>query len=240
MTHSKELNNSRSNWPGCDCSTWSGVLTLTPIGIVTIVDGCILELEAVQPVERGPRHWRQIGQSLACIHQNKSDHFGLATNGTLALYIKIIPPLNYWPTFYAERRLLPGMRLAIDSGNLPQALIKPLEMLIERLPGLCGPVVVPIRGHGNAQQNNFIGTEMGLVVIDPAVYFGHPEMDLAFIDYFQAVPQVVFYSIQEELPIDPGFWERRYLWRIWGYLGCLTVAGSGYLGRLTEAIQRYG
>jgi len=77
------------------------------------------------------------------------------------------------------------------------------------------------------------------VVIDPAVYYGHPEMDLASIDYFQAVPDDVLAGYQEELPIDPGFWERRDLWRVWGYLGCVAVEGSGYLGKLTEAVQKY-
>ena len=87
--------------------------------------------------------------------------------------------------------------------------------------------------------NNFISTRSGAVVIDPAVYYGHPEMDLAYIDYFQPVPPDVLDGYQEELPIDAGFWERRDLWRIWGYLAAVTVEGSGYLSKLSRAIQRY-
>jgi protein-ribulosamine 3-kinase len=144
-----------------------------------------------------------------------------------------------WPAFYAECRLRAGLRLAVDSGNLPGEFIPLVESLIARLPGLCGPEVEPALLHGDAQQNNFISTAMGAVVIDPAVYFGHPEMDLAFVDYFQPVPKDVFDGYQEELPIDPGFWERRDLWRIWGWLACITLEGRSYLTKLTEAIQRY-
>jgi protein-ribulosamine 3-kinase len=64
-------------------------------------------------------------------------------------------------------------------------------------------------------------------------------MDLAFVDYFQPVPQDVFDGYQEELPIDPGFWERRGLWQLWGWLACITLEGPGYAGKLTEAIRRY-
>ena len=80
---------------------------------------------------------------------------------------------------------------------------------------------------------------MGAVAIDPAIYYGNPEMDLAMVDYFQAVPDAVLDAYQDEMPIDPGFWERRQLWRIWGYLAAVTVEGANYLAQLTRAVQKY-
>jgi protein-ribulosamine 3-kinase len=220
-------------------SEFSGVLTPTPIGIIPVSGGCILVLETVQAVNRASRHWRQIGQTLAGIHKIKGDRFGLETNGYFGPLYQENTPMSDWPTFFAECRLLPGLRLAIDSGNMPPDVIRQVEKLISRIPELCGPEIVPALLHGDAQQNNFISTEEGAVVIDPAVYYGNPEMDLAFIDYFQSVPEDVFDGYQDELPIDPGFWDRRDLWRVWGYLAAVTVEGSGYLGKLTEAVQKY-
>ena len=147
--------------------------------------------------------------------------------------------MSDWPTFYAERRLGPGLRLAIDSGNVPPRVVRQVDKLISRVPDLCGPDITPTLLHGDAQQNNFISTEMGAVVIDPAVYYGNPEMDLAYVDYFQPVPDDVFDAYQDELPIDAGFWERRDLWRVWGYLAAVTVEGPSYLGKLTAAVQKY-
>ena len=218
----------------------SGVLTPTPIGIVPVTGGNVLVLETVQQVARAPRHWRHIGQTLARIHKNKWDRFGLETNGYIGPLYLDNTPTSDWPTFYAERRLWPGLRLAIDSGNMPPVVIRQVEKLLSRLPGLCGPETVPTLLHGDAQQNNFISTEMGAVVIDPAVCYGNPEMDLAFIGiWFQTVPDDVFDGYQDEQPIDPGFWERRDLWRVWGYLAAVTVEGPSYLGKLTEAVQKY-
>jgi protein-ribulosamine 3-kinase len=217
----------------------SGVLTPTALGIVPVTDGSMLILEAVQAVDRTPWHWRKIGQTLARIHRIKGDRFGLETQGYFGPLYQDNTPMSDWPTFYAERRLYAGLNMAIDSGNLPSAVIRQVEKLIIRIPELCGPEIVPSLLHGDAQQNNFISTEMGAVVIDPAVYYGNPEMDLAYIDYFQTVPDDVFDGYQDELPIDPGFWERRDLWRVWGYLAAVTVEGSGYIGKLTEAVQKY-
>ncbi|MGB3713938.1 MAG: fructosamine kinase family protein [Candidatus Promineifilaceae bacterium] len=217
----------------------SDVLTPTPIGIIPITGGSILVLEAVQAVDRTPLHWRQIGQTLARIHRIKGDRIGLDTHGYFGPLYQENTPMSDWPTFYAERRLWPGLRLAIESGNMPSDVILQVEKLISRIPDLCGPETVPSLLHGDAQQNNFISTELGAVVIDPAVYYGNPEMDLAFIDYFQTVPDDVFDGYQDELPIDPGFRERRDLWRVWGYLAAVTVEGPSHLGKLTEAVQKY-
>jgi fructosamine-3-kinase len=128
---------------------------------------------------------------------------------------------------------------AINSGNMPREVIRQVEKLISRLPELCGPRVEPTLLHGDAQQNNFISTESGAVVIDPAVYYGNPEMDLAHLDYFQAIPEDVFAGYMEEMPIDPGFSERRELWRIYGHLAMVEVEGASYLDKLTTAIQKY-
>ncbi len=218
----------------------SGVLIPSQIGILPVPGGCILVLEAVQVVERGPRQWREIGQALARIHKVRGERFGLDRHGYFGPLYQDNSPRRDWPTFYAECRLLPGLRMAVDSGNLPVQLVPQLERIIARLPELCGPEPAPTLLHGDAQQNNFISTRAGAVVIDPAPYFGHPEMDLTYIDYFQPVPKDVLEAYQEEIPIDPGFRERRDLWRIWGYLAAVTVEGPMHSGKLTEAVRRYG
>lgn len=215
----------------------TGVRIPTPVEILPVPGGWVLVLEAVQEVARTEHHWRQIGQTLARIHQAKGEQFGFETQGYFGPLPQDNRPAVDWPTFYAERRLEPMLKLAVDSGNLPLEIMHRVEKLLSRLPDLCGPEVPPTLLHGDAQKNNFISTDLGTVVIDPAVYYGHPEMDLAYIDYFEPVSQAVFDGYQEALPIDPGFWERRDLWRIWGYLAAVTVEGTGHLDRLNAALR---
>jgi fructosamine-3-kinase len=217
----------------------AGVLIPTPIGIQAVPGGCLLVLEAVQAVERAPRHWRQIGQTIARIHAVEGERFGLESNGYFGPLPQDNTPATDWPAFYAERRLWPNLRRAVVSGNLPPALARRVEKLIERVPELCGAPVAPTLLHGDAQQNNFISTEQGPVVIDPAVYYGHPEMDLAQVDLFEPVPGDVYDGYREVRPIDPGFWERRNLWRVVGYLASVAVEGRGYVDKLDETIGPY-
>lgn len=220
-------------------SECAGVLIPAPIGIISVNGGTILVLESVQAVNRGPYQWRQIGQTLARIHKIKGKLFGLETHNYFGPLYQINTQMEDWPTFYVECRLRPGLKLAIDSGNLPPVVIRKIEKLISRLPRLCGPEIIPSLLHGDAQQNNFISTDTGAVAIDPAVYYGNPETDLAFIDYFQPVPEDVFDGYRDELPIETGFWERRDLWRVYGYLAAVTVEGHSYLKQLVEAVEKY-
>ena len=220
-------------------SSEAGVLIPSLVANMAVEGGFLLILEGVQAVERTPKQWREIGKALAQIHRVKGAQFGLDSHNYFGPLYQDNRPDDSWPAFYAERRLLPRMTGAINSGNLPTHLIRQLEGLIPRLPELCGPDVVPTLLHGDAQQNNFISTEQGAMVIDPAVYYGHPEMDLAYIDYFQPVPDDVLEAYQEELPIDPGFYYRRELWRLYGYLAAVEVEGAIHLDKLTEAIRKY-
>lgn len=220
-------------------SARAGVLTPPPIGLLTVDDSVLMVLAAVTAVNRGPQQWRDIGRTLARIHQIKGPYCGLETQGYFGALYQDNRPLADWPTFFAERRLWPRLMSAIDSGHLSTTLIRQVEKLIERLPDLCGPAIVPTLLHGDAQQNNFISTDQGAVVIDPAVHYGHPEIDLAHLDYFHAVPDDLFAGYQEVLPIDAGFWERRALWCIPTDLAIVGIDEPGYLGKLTAAVQKY-
>jgi len=217
----------------------AGVRTPNTIGALAVEGGAVLVLEALEAVERGPGQWHQIGQTLGRLHQIEGERFGLDTPSYVGPFQQDNRPLDDWPSFYAERRLRPSLGLAIDSGHLPAAVAGQVEKLIARLPELCGPNVAPALLHGDAQQNNFITTASQAAVIDPAVYYGHPEIDLALLDYFQAVPPDVFDGYRDEMPIDPGFPERRELWRVFAYLAVITVDGGGFVERLSAALWCY-
>jgi fructosamine-3-kinase len=197
--------------------------------------------------DRSPDDFRAIGRTLARLHEVHHTHFGLAD---LDGYFGPFPqdnrpvPASTWPDFYAGRRLRPMLKVAVDSGNLPGELAHGIERILDRLPDLCGPEVRPSLLHGDAQQNNFLATPSGAVVIDACPYFGHPEVDLALVDYFEPVPAEVFGGYGEIKPIDDGFAGRRELWRVFAYLAVISADGQNpwgrrHLRRLADAIGRY-
>jgi len=223
----------------------------TPIGtgLLRLDRGFVLLTEALSersPMDRTSDDWRAIGHTLATLHQVHDGRFGL--EGFIGFFGPVPQdnkPVasNHWIDFYIERRVVPLLRSAVESGHLPIDLAGHVERLAYRLPLLCGPEPQPTLLHGDAQQHNFVSTDDGAVVADAAPYFGHPEIDLTLVDYFQPVPDDVFDAYRELAPIDGGFRQRRDLWRIFVDLACITVEATpfdGYaLTRLTETARSY-
>jgi fructosamine-3-kinase len=130
------------------------------------------------PEAREPADWRSIGYTLAALHQTGHERFGLdGPRGFFGLLPQDNRPVpeNRWAWFFRERRLRPMLRAAVDSGHLPPDLAAGVAAIAARLPGLVGQEPRPSLLHGDAQQNNFVSTETGAVVIDAAPSFGHPE-----------------------------------------------------------------
>jgi fructosamine-3-kinase len=235
----------------------AAVRTPTPVatGVVRAGTGWLLLSEALPErvgEARTPEDFRAIGHTLAALHQVTAERFGLPKfDGFFGPLPQDNRPVesNRWADFYVERRIEPVLRLAVNSGNFPADLAASTERLIGRVRdggqgGISGHEPQPSLLHGDAQQNNFICAPQGAVVIDVAPYFGHPEIDLALIDYFEPISPAVFKAYQEIKPIEDGFDERRELWRIFGYLAVLSVDGQNPFGRqftsrLVEALHRY-
>lgn len=216
-----------------------GALTPAAIDSLQVEGGALIVMEAIQVTERGRAHWRQIGQALARLHNVKGERYGLDTHCYWGSLYQDNSPLPDWPEFFWERRLAPRLRAAVESGHLPLALVPEVEKLQARLPWLCGPKVEPALLHGDAHQNNFLSSARGPVMIDPSVYYGHPEMDLAYVDFFAPVSDELFQGYQELGPLEPGFSERRDLWRIPAWLAMVEVDGPQHLDNLIAALRRY-
>lgn len=227
------------------------VATPTPIGngLVTVGHGAVLVTEALAerpPGTRTREDWRSIGRTLAALHDVHGERFGLPDfNGFFGPLGQNNAPVisNPWSEFYVERRVEPYFELATRSGRLPVDVAAGLDRLLMRLPDLCGPEPEPTLLHGDAQQNNFVTTDSGALVTDVAPYYGHPEIDLALVDYFHEVPDDVLNAYREVAPFDPAFAERRALWLIPVDLACIAVDavhfGPRAIARLSDTVGRF-
>ncbi len=129
----------------------AGVTVPVPVahGVCPVPPGAHLLLSEALPERlpgaRTPADWRSIGRALATLHAVPGPAFGLDTNGYFGPLRQDNAPVHpdSWTIFYAERRLLPHLRLATDSGHLPAALAAGIERIIARLPALAGPEARP-------------------------------------------------------------------------------------------------
>jgi len=214
----------------------TGVLTPRVIAVVLVQEGALMIMEAVVEVPRRTRHWRHYGRALAYLHRVHAESFGFGRDGYWGDLQISNEWSDGWPEFFWTRRVEPGLKCAADSGHLPADLVRSVDTLQGRWEDLCGPPVTPSLIHGDAHQNNVLATDEGAVLIDPAPCYGHPEFDLANVDYFEPVSAELFRAYEEVGTIAEGFEGRRELWRLPFHLAMVQVEGPRWLRGLQTAL----
>lgn len=182
----------------------------------------------------------RFGRGLARLHRYGAPCFG----GPRDNYIGSLPqentPEDDWPSFYARRRLEPMLRSARERGRATAAMSRGMDRLFARLPALVGPSEPPSRLHGDLWGGNrYVAADGSQVLIDPAAYGGHREIDLAMMKLFGGFSDRVFAAYAEEWPLAPGFEERVPLYQLYPMLVHVNLFGGAYarsVERLLDAI----
>ena len=128
----------------------------------------------------------RFGCDLAKLHAAGAARFGAPWPGFIASLPLPNDAADSWPTWYAERRLLPYLRLARDAGSLGPADVRLIEAVTDRIGALAGPAEPPSRIHGDCWSGNVLWSGGRGALIDPAAHGGHRETDLAMLALFGA------------------------------------------------------
>lgn len=199
-----------------------------------------LVLEWIQERGRRTNFDELLGRGLAQLHRAGAPGFGYERDnfvGSLAQDNRAAPT---WSEFYAERRLLPLARRALDAGTLSARSFARVERLCARLAALCGADEAASRLHGDLWSGNVMSDERGApVLIDPAVYGGDREIDLAMLRLFGA-PSARFFAAYDELnPRRAGSEERVALCQLYPLLVHVNLFGAGYAAQVGRALEQY-
>lgn len=202
-----------------------------------------LALEWIEPGKRVRDHDEQLGRGLAALHRSGAPSFGFANDNFLATLPQANAPRADWPSFYAQRRLLPLFERArakeLFSTQHARALDRVIERVLDRSDALCGPSEPPSRLHGDLWGGNAIVDAAGLpVLIDPAVYGGHREIDLAMMRLFGGFGARCFAAYEEAFPLAPGHEERVALYQLYPLLAHVCLFGASYVSAVLRAIEQ--
>jgi fructosamine-3-kinase len=199
-----------------------------------------LVLEHIEPGRPARDHDERLGQALAALHRAGAPSFGFARDNFLATLAQANAPRASWAQFYAEQRLQPLAATARKRGFLDRGFERALEHVLERMPALCGPSEAPSRLHGDLWGGNaIVDAQGGPVLIDPAVYGGHREIDLAMMKLFGGVGARVVDAYDEAFPLAPEHAERVALYQLYPLLAHVCLFGSSYVSGVKRALERY-
>ncbi len=209
------------------------------IGYGQQLDKSYLILEYIDSGTPSKLYWETLGQSLAVVHSHTQPKFGLHFSN----YIGSLPQ-NNTPTvsgaeFFFEHRLLPQAGMALYKGLLSKHAYDALFRLRDRLPDLL-PNERPALLHGDLWSGNVMVTEDGQpALIDPAVYYGFREADLAFTRLFGGFDQRFYDAYDEAFPLEEGFNDRVAIYNLYPLLVHVNLFGSGYVSGVERVLKQF-
>ena len=208
-----------------------------PIKIGSINDTPFLIMDYIE--QGNSLNWAVFGEKLAQLHKIEGKYFGLDHDNYIGSLEQVNQECGAWSEFYTNHRLLALTAKARNQGLFEKKHCIWVEKLCHRLDELI-PTCKPSLIHGDLWSGNLlIHTSGHPALIDPAVYFGHPEMDWAMLSLFGSYPEEAMDGYLNVNPLEKGLNERMDIHQLYPLLVHLILFGKGYLSGVESTLKKY-
>lgn len=216
-----------------------------PTPKVIAVNENYLLTEYIEKGKTSPLFFESFGECLAQMHRFEATSFGFYENN----YIGLNPQVNIaneaektdWISFYFNKRLLFQYKLAEKNGYVTERLktgFSKLEKIVHKI--FDGTDNTPVLLHGDLWNGNYMCGQKGeAVLVDPAVYYGNREADLAMTKLFGGFPAAFYSSYNNTFPLTEGCQHRENIYKLYHVLNHLNLFGSSYLHECENLIYAY-
>ncbi|NPA43239.1 MAG: fructosamine kinase family protein [Chlorobi bacterium] len=182
--------------------------------------------------------WREFGEKLAAMHRHTHTYYGFDEDNYIGTLIQINTPSASWPDFYIENRLKPQVKMAVNKGLYGPAEVALFERLYDLMPHIV-PEELPHLLHGDLWGGNFLASPAhGPVLIDPAVYYGHREVDLAMTLLFGGFEDAFYDAYHAAFPLEEGWRDRIPLYQLYPLLVHANLFGGSYVPSVIRTLRR--
>jgi protein-ribulosamine 3-kinase len=223
---------------GLNCLLQTGAFTIPKvISIGQTTSFQYLLLEFIESVPKRSDYWKHFGEGLAKLHLTTSTVYGLDHDN----YIGSLPQRNYsgdnWIEFLIKNRLQPMLASAINT--LGMSVYDKFEKLYLRLPDLL-LIEKPSLLHGDLWSGNILTDNQGWpCVIDPSVYFGNREVDLAMTRLFGGFDKSFLEVYNSHFPLISGYERRFLIYQLYPLMVHVNLFGKSYLPGVVSILNQF-
>ncbi len=198
-----------------------------------------LVLEYLNPTLKTEYFWSQLATKLAQLHKITNEQFGFESNNFIGTLDQKNDFHENWTDFFVDCRLEPQIEKAFNQGLISNKLIAKFNYLFAELDSIF-PVEKPALVHGDLWSGNiYCSNNSQAYFIDPSVYYGHREMDLAFSFMFGGFNYIFYETYKANFPIEPNFDKRRDFYNLYPTLVHLNLFGKSYLSPIERLLKSF-
>jgi len=196
-------------------------------------------LEYIEPSTENDEFWSNFGKTLANLHKHSNNYFGLEYDNYIGPLYQTNSPHEQWVDFFIEERLERLVKKARDAKIIEKELVSGFDNLYPYLSNIFPPEP-PALLHGDLWEKNYIvDGENQAYVIDPAVYYGHREMDIAMTRLFGKFDDRFYEAYIEAYPLEEDWLERMDIYNLYPLLVHLHLFGQEHIKQIKKILRRF-
>jgi len=183
--------------------------------------------------------WETFGERLAMMHKRPQPGFGSNDDNYIGSLKQINGWQNEWPSFYAQCRIMPLVKILFDEGSYTSKDLNAAQSFCNELTNFF-PVEPPALLHGDLWAGNYMIHSSGQVAIfDPAVYRGHREMDIGMTRLFGGFDKRFYDAYNEAYPLAKGWEKRIVVTQLYPLLVHAVLFGGHYVSNTKEILMQF-
>jgi fructosamine-3-kinase len=212
---------------------------------VIFVENDFILLESINSSIKSKNFWEDFGRRFARLHKYTSDNYGFYEDNfvgsTNQLNIADESEKYDWTKFYFNKRLKIQFDLVKKNGYVTAELHNLFGKLEDKIESILSNITnQPCLLHGDLWSGNFMVDETGSAcLIDPAVYYGDREADLAMTKLFGGFDTTFYDSYNEEFRLDDSYEYRENIYKLYHVLNHLNLFGTSYYQQALNLIKYY-
>ncbi|NQU54897.1 MAG: fructosamine kinase family protein [Bacteroidetes bacterium] len=181
----------------------------------------------------------KLGRGLAFIHKYPTEKFGFYNNNYCGSTLQNNSWTKSWVEFFRDNRLRFLLKLIQNERPLPTSEIKVYDKLLDRISNLLSEESEPVLIHGDLWSGNFMISEKGPALIDPASYYANREMEMAIITMFGGFSSRFYAAYNEVNPLLPDWKQRNSLYQLYHILNHYLLFGGEYARLALNVAKSY-
>jgi len=197
-----------------------------------------LELQYLPKSAKNESFWSDFADKLAKTHKKSEITFGFHENNFIGSLVQINDQKATWSDFLIECRLNPMIEMAVNAGEVNYVEAKIIEKFYSRVNEIY-PKEMPALLHGDLWGGNYLSAQEGPVLIDPAVYYGHREMDLGMMHLFGGFDSELFEVYHEIYPLEKDWKSRIQCNQLYPLLVHVNLFGRSYWEQVHNILQKF-
>ena len=184
---------------------------------------------------------RDFLEAIVKIHSVSNDLYGFGFNTQIGAIEQLNNYENSWSNFYATKRLNPIFELANSQNNMGPDINDKIYFIIKNIKNFIPDKPPALLLHGDMWDGNILFNNYKFVgFIDPGSFFGHNEMEIAYLRWFK--PKFIDSDFLEKyndyIPLEKNYLEYEFIYQLYYALCNVALWDISFIKEVKKLINK--